>query len=217
MDFQQIIAKQKEFIRDITFNLDPNKCILFSNTKTDRHFTIVVLMPPEIRRKMSQFAQKLQEIEPSLILNDPEFYHLTLYWVPGDRNPDKVRKFLTDYFAHYHFDFNLSNLFNSPKGIGVSALPTDESFIELRNSLSREFNFPYTMPDFLPMSWITIARFTEKPSQKLIDFLKNNFDTDFGYLKVKEINILESENKNLAGAKKIAIIIIYRIYGCKRI
>lgn len=206
-NFEQSIAKVKTHIQDVAFNLDPDKCEIYSTSTVARHFTLVVMMPDEIAAKMNDFIERLKVVEPSLMVGAKDLLHLTLYYLPDDIDTEEIESFLTDFFKDKFFDFNFDSLIYMPKGIGVAAFPTNMNFVDLRRALGKKFSYPYVYTELEFVSWITVARYTEQPSRKLLDFLRENFETSFGSMKVDSIDVFDTNDKNLKGAKKLFSIV----------
>ncbi|MEI6498497.1 MAG: hypothetical protein WCO23_00895 [bacterium] len=202
-NFQKLLEKAETFIKDVSFSLSPDECELCSDTKTERHYTIVVLMPDNISLAMAKFVEEISQIEPTLITGTRSLFHLTRTYLPSDWDIPKIKQSLKSFFADNSFDFKLKHLVFMPKGIGIVAIPTNENLFKLRRLLGTEFDFSSAFKDLEPVSWVTVARFTQKPNQELLDYLKSNFQTDLGILKVNEISVFENEDKNLNGAKKL--------------
>lgn len=207
LSFEQSIAKVKAHIQDVAFNLDPEKCEIYSTSTVARHFTLVVMMPDEIAAKMNDFIERLKVIEPSLMVGTQDLLHLTLYYLPESIDTEEIENFLTDFFKDRSFDFNFDSLIYMPKGIGVAALPTNMNFVDLRRALGKKFSYPYVYTELEFVSWITVARYTAPPNQRLLNFLRENFDTSFGSMKVTSIDVFDNSDKNLKGAKKLFSIV----------
>jgi len=203
LDFEKSINNAKAYVKKVASDLKPENCEIFLETKTDRHYTIVVMIPTHIASKMDQFQKKLLEIESSLVTGSKDLMHLTLIYLPGDRDIDEIKMFLEDYFKGSKFGFSLSGLFISSKGMGVAAYPSNDTLINLRMKMGEKFDFPFSLSGLEHISWITLARVSKKPSQEFIDYLKLNFDKDFGSFQVSKVDIFENKDKTLAGAKKL--------------
>lgn len=199
--FEKSIQALAEGIRQSSFSLDPEKCLFFQNTKVDKHYTVVIRVPEPIATEIYMLGKELQEIEPSLITGQKENLHFTLFYLPDTVDPRNIRDFLESFFAENHFNFQIENIAFMNQGIGAVAYPKNDGLARLRQKLLTEFNYHYPHPELMLVSWVAIARYSQAPSKKLLDFLKQNFDREFGFLKLEDVEILENEDKYLSGAK----------------
>ncbi len=205
-DFEKGIKQARQYFAKATSDLKKDECELFLDSKTDKHYTVVVLIPSDIASNMHKFQKTLLEFDPTLMANKKELFHLTLTYFSSDMDIEKVAEFVKDYFKNADLGFFLRNMYIAPKGIGVAAYPMSDHMVKFRKKLEEQFDIPFPHGGFEHFSWITLARYSKKPSQEIIDYIKSHFEKDFGSFKVSKIDIYESSDKNLNGAKRLYTI-----------
>lgn len=198
-------ASLKHSIREIVFSFKPEDYKPVE-LEVPEHYTVIQFLPEDLKTKAAAIANQLKQVDGSLLLNPKDIYHATLFSCPVKTDKEKIKREFQAALTEGPVDFALDNLLIAPIGISVAAYAKTERFINLRKKMcsitGQEF-----FNDFRGlMSWVTLARFSEAPSEELIKFIQENFEQNLGTMSLEEIKIFKNSSKTLTGAVEIDTI-----------
>lgn len=210
--------KAQQFVKDGTMAFKPEDAVLVDALKesaqhaSGEHYTFSCLVPSDLRGKLEPITEQLRTIDPTLVLNEPELYHLTVFWCNLDQDIDSLISLFKKHLAEKPLAFHLSGLVGLPFGISLKAYPLNETFFNLRQELWAAtgqvppLNSDGSLHERAVSTWITLGRYANPPSQALLNYLQENLDLDMGQFTPDSFGVYLSDNKYLRNPKTIEIV-----------
>ncbi|MFA5927614.1 MAG: hypothetical protein WCT32_03490 [Patescibacteria group bacterium] len=210
--------KASAFVKDLTLNLKPEDAVLVSQLTnhsqhaTGEHYTFSSILPLAPQDQIKPISRKLAEIDSTLILNEPELYHISTFWCPINHDTHELIQLIKTEVAKEPITFHLHGLIAAPFGISLKAYPLNDTFVRLREKLcaTTEIEIPRnedgSYHERFVSSWITLARYTQPPQEPLLEYIRSNLELDFGEFTPREIGAYISNNKFLRDPKVIEMI-----------
>lgn len=210
--------KALAFVKELSLSMKPDEAVLVDALKENpqhasgEHYTFSCYLPSELRQKLKPITEKLRSIDPTLVLNDPELYHLTVFWCSIDKKFDTLIQIFKEELSKQPLVFSLYGLVILPFGISLKAYPLNDCFLRLREKLytSAGLQLPLnpdgTLHERATSTWITLARYTKKPSSKLREYIISQLDLDFGEFTPESFGVYISNNKYLYEPKTLEVV-----------
>lgn len=217
-DLESENRKAKMFVKDASRAFKPGDAVVVdtleegSQHATGKHYTFSCLVPDTLRRKIEPVTRHLGAIDPSLMLNEPELYHLTVFWCDLDQDVDRLVSIFKKHLSEEALAFDLSGLAVLPFGISLKAYPLNTRFFALRHDLweathqAIPLNPDGSIHEQATSTWITLGRYTQPPTDQLIDYVRGNLDLEYGHFVPEQLGAYLSDNKYLRNPKTIEII-----------
>jgi hypothetical protein len=208
-DYEAENEKAREFVKKLSQNLKPEDAVLVDALKesaqhaSGEHYTFSSLVPEDLRSKLEPITRDLDELDSTLLLNEPELYHLTVFWCPMDKNVEELITLFKEAVQNEPLSFDLRGLIAAPFGISLKAYPCNNVFFALREKLYAATGTPIptnedgSYHERAVTTWITLGRYTQPPSQKVLDYINARLDEDFGVYTPDSIGVYISDNKFL--------------------
>lgn len=194
----------REIVRNYNQYLHPEDVTIMPQTEVDKHYTISHVIQGEVVGAVSKFAKELKKIDPSLIFNHPENYHITLFWTGLDNMLDKHANEIQNILDGVDFSFSVEEVLFAPMGISVKFYPKNLSLVETRSKLFNMLHIPYRVDERFVTAWVSVARFGRIPNIKVCDFVRANQGRIFGEYKVNNFKLYVSGNKELKDPVELA-------------
>jgi len=213
-DYKTENQKVRAFVEDLSLSFKSKDAVLVGNLSSSKehatgdHYTFSAYTP-ELRHLLEPITNKLISIDPSLVLNEPDLYHLTIFWCPINNDVDSLVKIFRAGIAEEPLSFNFHGLIVAPFGIGFKAYPLNNGFVRLREKLYAASgveiprNPDGTYHERFVSTWITLARYSEPPTETLFEYARSNLDLDLGVYTPGEIGVYVSDNKFLRNPKTV--------------
>jgi 2'-5' RNA ligase len=199
----------REIVKNYNTYLHVEDVKIQTSPDVPAHYTIVHLLDKQIADKLHQVALKLKELDPSLILNLPENYHITFFWKGLESKlEDKVSE-IESIISSTRFDFNINELLFGPLGISVKFYPSTEGFVNARFKIYELADTPVSVDEKFVTTWVHLAAFSQIPQESVKKFVQENSKISFGSYTAKNFTLYISTNKGLVKPTKI------REFSCK--
>jgi len=201
---KQINEDIKETFKEVAFKtFKPEDSKVYDTLEVPEHYTVVYYIPDEIKTKFIKIANKIQEIDNSIIMNPPEKYHITLFNCPIATDVEKIKEILKDTFNKHSFKISLTNLITGALGVSIAGFPESYDFVELRKKLYKSSNQEFPQDYKSAACWILLGRFSKPPKMEVIQFVRDNFEQNLGSLEINSVLVLKNHHKILEGAQEV--------------
>jgi hypothetical protein len=213
--------KAQHFITNLSRNFKPEDAVLVNELKespqhaSGEHYTFSAYIPQDFREKLEPISKKLTELDPSLILNEPDLFHLTVFWCSLENPIEKIIGAAEEVLKKEKLSFDLRGLISAPFGISIKAYPRNEIFMRLREKLSGltgtdlPQNPDGSLHEKAVSTWITLGRYTEPPQAPLLEYINSRVEEDFGIYTPESITLYKCDNKYLRNPQVIKKVPIH--------
>jgi hypothetical protein len=190
--------------RDNFSIFDPQKIISFKTLEIPVLYTIVHWLRPAEREYFFNLANKIKSLDESLILTTPETYHMTIFSYALSTDDSNIKSIIEEFLCKEAFNFKTSSFAMGPAGINIALYPDNDQFVSLRNKLYESVNIEPPADFRRYMCWVSIARFTEIPNKKLLEYIEENFVLDSEIeLSINTAILYKNSHKELQGAQEV--------------
>lgn len=187
----------REIVKNYNMYLHVEDVVPLETLDAPEHFTISHIINKDLANKLHETALQLKGIDESLTLNKPENYHITLFWKGLDSKLDNKHKEIREILDNYSFEFKVEELLFGPKGISAKFYPMSEDFVNARMKLYKLAGVPININELFVTTWVSLATYTQTPSNKVKEFIQINSSIEYGTYKVNEFTLYISNNKQL--------------------
>jgi 2'-5' RNA ligase len=195
----------KEIVKNYNLYLHPEDVKILKTLEVPAHYTIGHVVDISIANKLHQVALQLKELDPSLILNEPKNYHITLFWKGLDSGLEKKIPEIENIINSTRFEFRIEELLFGPLGVSVKFYPKNECFVEARKKLYELTNTPILIDERFVTTWVSIAAYAQVPTDSVKNFVRENSLVNFGDYIADNFTLYISTNKGLVSPKMIKI------------
>lgn len=202
-NFELLNLMAKRVVETYNTWLNPLDVLINQSLETAEHYTISTLIPKELASKIHVFAKEMGEVDPSLILNEPDLYHFTTFWCPLTADIDLLRTGVESKVKSYPLSFSVNGFIFGPIGVSLKLYPTNETLCELRESLSKITGSKFQLDERGVTSWISLCRYTQPPKPELKKYIQEHASEDFGIYTPDTIGFYRSSNKNFIGTTEL--------------
>lgn len=204
MDTVQIYNQiARVIVKNYNTYLHPEDVKVLTTLDVAPHFTISHILGKQLAVKLHETAIKLSSVDSSLILNDPQNYHITLFWKGMDAKLNEKSDSIKQIVEKYVFDFEVEELLFGPLGISVKFYPKSESLIEARKELYNLTGTPLDIDERFVTTWVSLATYSQVPSEEVKKFVQENAGLSLGTYKVDKFVLYISTNKNLVNPQVV--------------
>lgn len=196
---------QKSLI-EASENFNPQEIEPATTLEVPEHLTAVIPLPVAIRKELARFAQSLYEQESSLLLVNPDNYHITLAAAPLKTGSEQFSKQIEDALQGRQIELDLSVVFLDPAVIAVAAFPKGQELYETRQQILNGLGEAIEQEPRTELGWVSLARFTRHPSVAMVDVALQSVQREWGQIQVDTISIYSTANKHLDGATEVTTI-----------
>lgn len=193
----------REIVKNYNTYLHTTDVKILTTLETAPHFTISHVLDEQLSNKLHEMALKLKAIDPSLVINQPENYHITLFWKGMDSELDKKTESIKDIISKTIFEFDVEEMLFGPLGISVKFYPKTEDFVNARTALYNLTNTPILVDERFVTTWVSLATYSQTPISAVKEFVQENSKQKFGSYKVTNFTLYTSTNKGLLNPQKI--------------
>lgn len=168
------------------------------------HYTLVCFFKRKDLSKIVKFLGKINSLDSNQYFYAPSELHLTLFG-NMDINSDKdvLIDIIQNFLGQNKIIFHLLGVGSKEDPRSITAYPVNFYLKNLRRQL-REVAGGKKLDDvYENLAWINFARFSQKPNQRLISTLEENFETDFGKVEPISIRLLKNSHRLLENAEVV--------------
>ncbi len=160
---------------------------------------IGIPIPPDVSEKIYEFSHQLKNFGHNLKLVEKENLHITIKFL-GEVDKtriEEIKEILHALSEHEQFPISIESLgafpsFNFLRVLWVGIVKNNEKLVNLMKNTDKLLNKIGFLPekDYIPH--VTIARFKNRPSKKLLDFLMSHKNLYFGEMVVENVVLYKS-------------------------
>lgn len=183
--------------------LRPEDVKVFSSLEVPAHYTIVHVLDKNIAEKIHEIALSLKKLDDSLIINEPENYHITFFWKGLDSNLEEKLEDIEKIINSTNFEFDIEELLFGPLGVSLKFYPKSEDFVNARMEICKLTNTPVLIDERFVTTWVAVAAYSQTPNENIKKYVQENFKINFGTYKPKDFTLYISTNKGLVNPKFI--------------
>lgn len=178
----------------------------FDTLEVPEHLTAVALLPTQIRESLAQFSRALHEQEPSLLLVEPENYHVTLAAAPAGTDHHRFMELIEDVLRGRPIELDLSGVVLDPVVVAVPAFPKEHELYEARQHIAKGLGEAIARGPKTELGWVSLARFSQPPSVAMVGVALRSIQQDWGQIQITSVSVYSTAHKHLDDATKIATI-----------
>lgn len=196
--------KTKADFKEMAFEVfKPEDAKVYNTLEVPEHYTVVYFVPDHIKQIIINISKEISKIDNSIILNPSDRYHITLLSCPISTNIQLVKDIVDRYCTEHSFRINLDNLVIGALGVAIAGFPESYDFINFRKDLYQETGQEFPN-DYRGLAcWILLGRFSKRPKQQVVQYVRNHFEQDLGSIEIDSFKILKNHSKTLEGAMEI--------------
>ncbi len=195
-------------IDELFEQLKSGQVVVTDTTATSKHYTFIVRVP-HIESRLEEITKTLISLDSTLIVNKPGLAHVTVFHFPDIEKLSEATQIIREESANDEkIKLQIYGLFTGPLAIGLAVFPLTKTLVQIRKKLYEISgqDFPNNYRGLL--AWITVARFTRPPTMELIKYLDTLRHEDFGTITVNEIEVYQSQDKNLETGELLDKIVL---------
>lgn len=200
----------KEAIQEekLTRAFTPLEAIIYDpDFLVQEHLTLVVDCAKDIQLTLAPYIAELRQQDKtgSLSFTPSENLHMTLQYPVHKDMVAIARNVTTAALRGQSAQLDVYGMHIRPQGISLACYSPNGELIRLRSALADATDFTFDPQSRLAnIGWITIARFVNVPSEKVVSNVVSHVNTSFGALDLAgNVHLYSSNHRQRIGAKKI--------------
>lgn len=194
----------REIVKNYNTYLHPSDVKILQTLGVSPHFTISHVLNNTLTKELHKITLALKVLDSSLIINQPENYHITLFWKGLDSKLDQNTEEIRNILAKYKFSFEVEELLFGPLGVSVKFYPKDENFVKARQELYELTGTPYIIDERFVTTWVSLAAYSQIPQDSVKKYVFENQTKKFDDYMPESFKLYISNNKGLVNPQEIA-------------
>lgn len=196
----------REVVKNYNTYLHPADVKILPSMEVPKHYTISHILDRKTSAELHQVSLELKALDNSLIINEPENYHITLFWKGLESKLEEKIESIRNIISPEHFEFDVEEILFGPLGVSVKFYPKNEDFINTRLALYQLTDTPVIIDERFVTTWVSLAAYSQIPSESVKRFVQENSTQKFGAYKADSFTLYTSTNKGLVNPQKIAVL-----------
>ena len=202
MNVQDIIEQEESLTRQF----DPESANTNSVLTMEPHYSLVAVCGENLRDAIKAAARELSNQDTELIMSPAINYHVTICLFPESVDPAHIKERTDSALRDIPLNLFLRGIHIRPSGIFVNAYSPDKSLQKIRRAVADLGNYFYHPRTGLEdLGWVTLARFSSNPGDKVLTFIQSKTDRIFGDMVDDKLALYlnDGENNKYILGKKI--------------
>jgi hypothetical protein len=189
-------------VAELLFNLRPDDTTPTTDFNVSPEYTLIAHLPEHINDSIYAIASKLKEQFPEHYYYSPDQYHLTVVPIPYSMNPARIIESIAPVVRGWHLPIHARGVVANRLQAGVVLYPEEETLSSHRLKLRAALDIPeqaFTAhnPVWEELLWSNFMRFTAKPEEELLAFLRAHINQDLGSFVLSKYELYEVSTKTL--------------------
>jgi hypothetical protein len=194
----------REIVKNYNTYLHLEDVKILKTLEVPAHITLSHVLDTTLALKLHEVSLELKEIDSTLILNNPENYHITLFWKGLDSKLDEKSTEIGKILESTFFEFDVQELLFGPLGVSAKFYPKTEDFVNARIKLYELTNTPVLIDERFVTTWVSLAAYSQVPNEKVKQYVQDNAKSEFGSYSVNNFTLYKSTNKGLVNPETIS-------------
>jgi hypothetical protein len=190
----QKVAKQ--------LNLKPEDVIPTTDFSVSPEYTLIAHLPENSNNSISKIVNELKIRFPEHYYYAPDQYHLTVVPIPHSMNLAQIINSIAPIIKNWRLPIYACGVVANRLQAGAVLYPEEETLVTHRMKLRAALGIPrqaYTAydPVWEELLWVNFMRFTTKPEEALLEFLRDHVKEDLGNFVLNRYELYEVSTKTL--------------------
>lgn len=191
----QVVAEQ-------LFGLRPEDITPTTNFNVNSEYTLIAHLPDGVNDSVYEIVSELKGRFSEHYYYSPSQYHLTVVPVPHNIDLVQIIEAITPIISGWHLPICAHGVVANRLQAGVVLYPEEETLTSQRLKLRTALNIPeqaYTVhnPIWEELLWSNFMRFTTKPEEELLAFLRTHVNHNLGSFVLSKYELYEVSTKTL--------------------
>lgn len=196
--------RQRKIIEAVTGNFDLAKVYTNPDFSTTPHYTAVVHTKGDVHNRLMELQEKYRSFDDSLQLVSPELLHVSLGKASIEQGHEKLHSVTSDHLAMQPKVMAAGLVATDNRGaLGVAFWSEEDIFTKYYQALAKAQGVPFVPDERSSIGWATLARFTQKPSRELIEYVQDNMFMNLGEMILNNATIYEPTRRDLKNSRII--------------
>lgn len=199
--------QQREHIEAVTGSFDLAKVYTNSDFSTSPHYTAVVHTTGGVHDRLVELQEKYRSFDDSLQFVSPDILHVSLGKARIEQGHEELRSVTQDYLRMQP-KVKAAGLVaaGSHGALGVAFWSDEDVFTRYYQALADAQGVSFVPNERSSIGWATLARFTQKPPNELIEFIQGNMFMELGEMVLDNATIYIPTRRDLKNSQLITTI-----------
>jgi hypothetical protein len=194
--------QRAQIVTEQLFDLRPDNTTPTNDFNVSPEYTLIAHLPEGINNSINAIVNELKIRFPEHYYYAPSQYHLTVVPIPHSMDPTQITEVIAPVLSGWRLPIRVRGVVANRLQAGVVLYPEEETLIPQRLKLRAALGIPeqaYTAhnPVWEELLWSNFMRFTTKPEEELLTFLRAHVDHDLGKFVLSRYELYEVSTKTL--------------------
>jgi hypothetical protein len=189
-------------ITEQLFSLKSDEVTPTTDFTIDPQYTLIAHLPEHINSFINAVVSELKTRFPKQYYYSPSQYHLTVVPIPRSLSPVQVIESIAPIITDWRLPIHARGVAANRLQAGTVLYPQEETLVSQRIRLRAALGIleqAYTAHKLVwdELLWVNFMRFTTKPEEELLEFLRSRASQDFGSFELSRYELYELSTKTL--------------------